>query len=110
MSVLALMEATQSQVDSFTQGRQRPWFSSALNGPVVLNPGKPAAANTSPLAALMGANGKSDGLCPPERAEASRLWNTEMRAVEVDAMDLNIDRLARLRARADAGETRALTA
>lgn len=110
MSVLALMEATQSQVDAFTQGRQRPWFSSALNGPVVLNAAAPAAASASPLAALMGNGQKNSPLCPPERAEAARLWNTEMRAVEVEVLELDADRLTRLTARAKGGEARAMTA
>lgn len=118
LSLLSLMEATQSQVDSFTQGRQRPWFSSALNGPVVLHTPAPAAASL--FAALLGSearqggsSGKGSGtssVCPPERAEAARLWNSEMRAVELDALDLTQERLDRLRARANAGEARAKTA
>ena len=110
MSLLDLMEATQSQVDSFTQGRQRPWFSSALNGPVVLNNSPAPTASSSPMAALLGSSGGKRPFCPPERAEASRLWNTEMRAVEVEALDPDPERIARLRARADAGELRALSA
>lgn len=116
LGLLALMEATQSQVDSFTQGRQRPWFSSALKGPVVLHAQAPAAAASSSMAGMLGGVGSggnargSASMCPPDRAEASRLWNSEMRAVEADAMDLTAARVEGLRSRAQAGEPRAKAA
>lgn len=108
LTVLQLMEATQAQVDTLTQGRQRPWFASALKGPLVLNPPKPvAAATTASAPRLPGPFGGAS--CPPERVEASRLWNAEMREIELEASRLDTPGLAALRRRVDAGEARALT-
>ncbi|MGY0651796.1 caspase family protein [Luteimonas sp. A537] len=108
LTLLELMQATQSQVNSFTQGRQRPWFASELNGPLVLHAPKPAAAADSPFASTAGAWAGPNAMCPPERTEASRLWNTEMRAVEAGLQGLTTEGLALLRRDADAGELRAL--
>lgn len=105
LTVLQLLEATQSQVDTFTQGRQRPWFASALKGPLVLNPRRATPAPASAPAGLAAAVGA--GSCPPERLEASRLWNTEMREVERELAALRPEGLPPLRRRADTGEARA---
>ena len=48
-------------------------------------------------------------MCPPERTEASRLWNSEMRAVLLAAQMLTADGLPRLRREAEAGDLRAMT-
>ena len=107
LSVLELMEATQAQVDTLTRGRQRPWFASALKGPLVLNPATPAAASGTP--APRPASPFGSAACPPERLEASRLWNNEMREVERELARLDTPGLAALRRRAAANENRALT-
>lgn len=107
LGLLDLMAATQSQVDSFTKGRQRPWFSSALNGPVVLH-AAPAPGRGTAAAGKAG-RGAAPAACPPVRTEASRLWNEQGRAVEEGVYRLDGERLSQLRARAETGDALALT-
>lgn len=109
LGMLELMQATQSQVDALTRGRQRPWFASELNGSLVLNSRPAAPAGRSSLPGQAGTASGSSGMCPPERTEASRLWNSEMRAVLLAEQALTADSLPRLRREAEAGDLRALT-
>lgn len=109
MGMLDLMQATQSQVDALTRGRQRPWFASELNGPLVLHSPRAVSAARPPLPGQTGTAAGPAGMCPPERAEASRLWNSEMRAVLLAGQALTADSLPRLRREAEAGDLRALT-
>jgi len=105
LTVLQLLETTQAQVDAFTQGRQRPWFASGLNGPLVLNRARPSTHAATPVRPGFAFPG--DDACPAERVEASRLWNTEMREIERELAALDAAGVPALRRRADAGEARA---
>lgn len=109
LGMLDLMQATQSQVDALTRGRQRPWFASELNGPLVLNTRGAASVGQAAHPGQPRAASGSAGMCPPERTEASRLWNSEMRAVLLAEQALTADSLPRLRREAEAGDLRALT-
>ena len=109
LGMLDLMQATQSQVNALTRGRQRPWFASELNGPLVLNTRGAASAGQTARPGQPRAAFGSPAMCPPERTEASRLWNSEMRAVLLAEQALTADSLPRLRREAEAGDLRALT-